>query len=340
METGVARPGVGRALSGSCAIGFAFLGSAAVLAQGRGAAPPPYVAPAYDTYTPNIPGVVAAGTRVQLITDRLNGTEGPVGLPDGTIVFTEGGARRLTRIDKDGNLSTFVDNIQSSGLGFDQKGRLIANNGAEGKQGIYVVYPKGAETTLVDRKTPGFDGANDLVVDKKGGVYFTQPAAGNVGYVLPDGKGMKIVADRITRPNGIILSPDEKILYVNDARGEYMLAYDVQPDGSVTNRRNFAKYDQLNPYSEFGDTGPGLQFSVTSCADGLVVDTEGRLYNSGCNGIQVYSPQGRHLGTIPAARVINNLTFAGPDKKTLYLVGRGAAWKVQMLTTGYKGRAR
>jgi len=319
-------------------LGVAFLCSVAILAQGRGT--PPYVPPGFDTYTPNIPGVVAAGTRVQLITDKLNGTEGPVGLPDGTIVFTEGGAKRLTRIDKDGNLSTFVDDIQSSGLGFDQKGRLIANNGAEGKQGIYVVYPKGAETTLVDRKTAGFEGANDLVIDKKGGVYFTQPGPGNVGYILPDGRGMKIVADKITRANGIMLSPDEKILYVNDSRGAYMLAYDVQPDGSVTNRRDFAKYDQLNPYSEFGDTGPGLQFSLTSCADGLVVDSEGRLYNSGCNGIQVYSPQGKHLGTIPTGRVINNLTFAGPDKKTLYLVGRGAAWKIQMLSQGYKGRAR
>jgi gluconolactonase len=318
--------------------GSAFLCAGAVLAQGRGNQP--YVAPAFDTYTPNIPGVVAPGTRVELITDKINGTEGPVSMPDGSLVFTEGGARRLTRIDKDGNLSTFVDNIQSSGVGFDQKGRMIANNNADGKQGIYVVYPKEAETVLVDRKTPGFEGANDLVVDKKGGVYFTQPAASNVGYILPDGKGMKIVAEKITRPNGIMLSPDDKILYVNDSRGEYMLAYDVQPDGSVTNRRNFAKYDQLNPYSEFGDTGPGLQFSVTSCADGLAVDTEGRLYNSGCNGIQVYSPQGRHLGTIPTGRVINNLAFAGPDKKTLYLVGRGAAWKIRMLSQGYRGRAK
>jgi gluconolactonase len=321
----------------ACSIlGLAVLSWTPLFGQGN----PAYVPPAFDTYTPNIPGVVAGGTRVQLITDTLNGTEGPLSLPGGELIFTEGGARRLTRIDSDGKLSSFLDGIQSSGLGFDQKGRLIANNGAEGKEGIYVVYPKGAEATLIDRRTSGFDRANDLVVDRKGGVYFTQPEPGNVWYIPPEGAHSRMVADNITRPNGITLSPDEKVLYVNDARGEYLLAYDVQPDGSVTNRRNFARYDQINHSSAFGDTGPGLRFRVTSCADGLAVDSAGRVYNAGCNGIQVYSPQGQHLGTIPTARVAQNLAFAGPDKKTLYLVGRNAAWKIQMLAQGYKGRAK
>jgi gluconolactonase len=319
-------------------VGLTLLCSAPVFAQG--AAPQPYVPPAWDTYTPNIPGVVAGGTRVELITDQLNGTEGPLALPDGTLVFTEGGARRLTRIDKDGKLSSFHENIQSGGLGLDSKGRLIANDNTQGKQGIYIVQPKGAEATLVDRTTTGFMGANDLTVDKKGGVYFTQPDQANVGYILADGKGMKIVAENITRPNGITMSADEKILYVNDSRGEYLLAFDVQADGSLTNRRNFAKYDQINTSAAGGDVGPGQRYRVTSCADGLAIDKDGRVYNAGCNGIQVYSPQGRHLGTIPTARQVQNLAFSGPGKKTLYLVGRGAAWKIQTLTEGYQGRAK
>jgi len=327
-------------------VGLALLWSGALFAQGapnqpaQGAANPAYVPPAWDTYTPNIPGVVTAGTTVELITDQLNGTEGPVAMPDGTLLFTEGGARRLSRFDKDGKRSTFLDNLQSGGLGFDANGRLIANDNTPGKQGIYIVYPKGAEKTLVDRKTAGFDQSNDIVVDKKGGVYFTQPEKANVGYILPDGKGMKIVAENITRPNGITMSPDEKILYVNDSRGEYLLAYDVQADGSVTNRRNFTRYHQVNTSAGGGDVGPGLRYKFTSCADGMAVDKDGRMYVAGCNGIQVYSPQGKHLGTIPTARQIQNLAFAGPDKKTLYLVGRGAAWKIQTLTQGYAGRAK
>src|SRR5258706_1485273 len=211
-------------------VALAWLWSVAAFAQGaanhpaQGAVNPSYAPPAWDTYTPNIPGVVAGGTTVELITDQLNGTEGPVAMPDGTLLFTEGGARRLSRFDKDGKRSTFLENIQSGGLGFDPKGRLIANDNTPGKQGIYIVYPKGAERTLIDRKTPGFMQSNDIVVDKKGGVYFTQPEQANVGYIFPDGKGTKIVAEHITRPNGITMSPDEKILYVNDSRGEYLLA--------------------------------------------------------------------------------------------------------------------
>ena len=173
--------------------GLILLCSTAVFAQG--AANQPYVPPAFDTYTPSIPGVVTGGTRVELITDQLNGTEGPVALTDGTLLFTEGGARRLTRIDKDGKLSTFLDDIQSGGIGFDPKGRMIANDNTPGKQGIYIVYPKGAETTLVDRKTPGFMGANNLVVNQ-GRRVFLPPEQANVGDILPDGKGMKFCRER------------------------------------------------------------------------------------------------------------------------------------------------
>ena len=151
-------------------------------------------------------------------------------------------------------------------------------------------------------------------------------------YVAPDGKISK-AATGITRPNGLILSADDKVLYVNDARGEYILAYDVQPDGSLTNRRNFAKYDRTEPLTE----GP---FKLTSGADGLIIDNDGRLYVAGLSGVVVYSPQGQHLGTIPVSRRPQNLTFGGPDKKTLYIVGRGAAYKVEMLAQGLRSRAR
>jgi gluconolactonase len=79
---------------------------------------------------------------------------------------------------------------------------------------------------------------------------------------------------------------------------------------------------------------------VASGADGLAVDNDGRLYAATAVGVQVFSAQGRHLGTIPVSRSPQNLAFAGPDKKTLYIVGRGAAYKVQMLAQGFLGRAK
>jgi gluconolactonase len=81
-------------------------------------------------------------------------------------------------------------------------------------------------------------------------------------------------------------------------------------------------------------TGPA------SGADGLAVDSNGRVYAATSAGVQVFSPKGEHLGTIPLSRSPQNLAFAGPDKKTLYIVGRNAAWKVQMLAQGHKDRAK
>ena len=139
-----------------------------------GQAPAPQ-GPPTDTVTPNIPGVVAAGTKVQIIKAGFDGTEGPVALPDGSVIFTN--ATHLTKIDKDDKVSTFLDNPNlANGLGFDSKGRLIGVVTAPGNTGVAVLYPKGQETILAD-KADGkpFGRPNDLVVNKKGGVYFTDP---------------------------------------------------------------------------------------------------------------------------------------------------------------------
>ena len=297
-------------------------------AYGQGQAQQP---PATETVAPNIPGIIAGGTRVQVIKEGFQGTEGPIGLPDGTLIFTETAASRITRIDRDGNTSTFLENTnETNGLAFDARGRLIGVQRAPGKQGIAVVYPKGSEAVLannIDGKP--FDRPNDLTVDKKGGVYFTDPNPGLVYYVTPGGKTIK-VGDGITRPNGLLLDRDEKILLVNDSAGEYLLAFDVQPDGTVRNRRNLATYEGVQRTKE----------GINSSADGLAIDNEGRIYVGLPMGVQVLSPQGQHLGTILVSKRVQNLAFAGPDKKTLYMVGSGAAFKVQMLAQGFMGRAK
>ncbi len=316
------------------------IGAVPVLGQGRGQAPVP---PATETVAPEIAGVVRAGTRVIVIKDDLQGTEGPIALPDGTLAFTEGGANRITRIDKDDKVAPYLENTNlSNALGFDSKGRMISvQRGTAGVQ-IGVVGRNGNEGTLAS----DFEGnPNDLVVARNDGVYFTVPApraqapgsappstpfVPAVYYIAPNsGKAVK-VAEGITNPNGIQMSPDERTVYVNDTRGEYLIAMDVRPGGMLGPKRNFAKYEGVQKT----DTG------VASGADGLAVDSDGRVYAATSVGVQVFSPQGQHLGTIPLSRSPQNLAFSGPDKKTLYIVGRNAAWKVQMLTEGYKGRAK
>ena len=319
---------------------FTSLLGAPLLAQ---APPPPVVAEVTATA---IPGVIAAGTKVEVIKGGFSGTEGPIGMADGSVLFTETQASRITRIDQDNNLTTFLENTNgSNGLAFDAKGRLISVQTTPGKTLIGVIYPTGQAATLSDN----FDGKpygrpNDLVVDRKGGVYFSEPGPNAtpgqppptppltpaVYYVPAGGKSMRI-AEGIARPNGIQLSPDEKTLYVNDTSGEYLLAFEIKPDGSLGNRRNFAKYPTVTQPAAGG---------FNSGADGLAIDNNGRVYVVSLGGVHVFSPTGDLLGTIPVSLQAQNIAFAGADKKTLYIVGRGAAFKVRLLAEGYKGRAK
>ena len=322
------------------------LGFAIASGQGGGQTPP---APPTETMTTNIPGVVAGGMKIQVFKINNSGSEGPVVLPDGDIAFTERTTNQVFRIGMDDKVSLLVENPGGAlGMGIDPKGRLIGTLTAPpGKARIGVIYPKGQETVLADTcdGTP-INRPNDLIVSTKGGVYYTDPgptdrevedgyakSEGIVCYIAPGASQAVKVAGSIQRPNGIGLSPDEKTLYVNESYGASMLAFDVQPDGTVRNRRPFAKYEVPATLK----TGPGVQV-----ADGLVVDAAGRVYTvtSFVPWVQVISPQGKTLGTIPLSRGVQNLVFGGPDKKTLYLTGGGYARKIQMLAQGIKNRAK
>jgi gluconolactonase len=309
--------------------------------QGRGAAQPP----AADTVAPAIPGVVAEGSKVHVIKDGFSGSEGTIALPDGSVIFSETTANRTIKIDKDDAVSTFIEDTNgSNGMFFDKEGRLFVTQVPFGTGGIAIIYPPAAKKALVSNYDgKPFGRANDLTVDQRGGVYFTDsanaqpmPAAGvplppALYYLPPNAAAPKQLLTDLAFPNGVVLSGDEKILYLNNTNGEYMIAFDVQPDGSLTNRRNFAKYEGVTP------NAAGVPISG---ADGLTMDNDGRLYAACANGVQVFSPSGQHLGTIPMPRAPQNLSFAGADKKTLYVVGRGVASKVQMLSQGMKERPR
>jgi gluconolactonase len=311
----------------------------ATAAFGQGAAP---------THTPGIPGVVSAETPIEFIKDGFKGTEGPVALPDGSLIFTETQANRITRIAADGSTSTFLDNSNgSNGLGFNANGDLVAAQVLQPQVGI--VSPYGSARVLADK----FEGApfgrpNDLVLDKLGNVYFTDSGANPGGAASASATGQPVparpavyritragalqrIAADIERPNGIQLSPDEKVLYVANTAGEYVLAYDIASDGRIGERRKFARLEGWRRL----DNG-----STSSGADGLAVDALGRLYVASTAGIQVFNDKGESLGTIALPKAPQNLAFAGPDKRFLYVVGRGSAWRIATLTPGYAGRAK
>ncbi len=293
-----------------------------------------------ETVAPAIPGVVAAGARVQVIAQGLRGTEGPIMTPDGSFIFTEQNASVLTKIDANDQRTTFLtDTNGANGVTFDRNGRLIATQPDRAE--IAVLSP-GPRTVLASAYNgQNLQRPNDLIADRKGGVYFTDPGANPpagqpagptaVYYIRPNGTLLRI-ADDIARPNGVILSPDERVLYVANTLGEAVIAWDVNDDGSVRNRRDFARLEGVTRT----DAG------VRSGADGLAVDNAGRLYVATQIGVQVFTPEGRHLGTIPVGipNGPQNIAFAGPDKKWLFIVGRGAAWKVPMLAEGIRDRAK
>ncbi|MGJ0427804.1 SMP-30/gluconolactonase/LRE family protein [Methylobacter sp.] len=295
-----------------------------------------------DPVTPPIPGVAAGGVVIDLVKDGFNGTEGPIGLADGSLLFTETNANRIVRIAPDNTVSTFLENTNgANGLAVNANGELVAVQVVNTRVGV--IHPQGQEKTIVDN----FDGQpfqrpNDLVLAKNGGIYFTDsgtrptkenpnPPVSKPGlfYITPTGSLTRLAND-IERPNGVQLSPDEKVLYVANTQGEHVLAYDIAADGSIQNKRNFAKLEGWK----------NTENSWSSGADGLAVDTEGRLYVASNAGIEVFSSKGEALGVIPVPKKPQNLAFAGKDKKTLYVVGRGAAYRIPLLAAGYGGRAK
>ena len=320
-----------------------FLG--AVTAFGQIPGVPPLPPPATDTTAPDIPGVVAGGTTVQVVVDGLMHTDGPVAMPDGTLLYWDFVDRRIGQIDPQGRASTFLsDTDGSSGMGFDSQGRLITILKGREPATISAIWPSGSEATLADSfEGMPFEGPNDIAIDRKDGVYFTLSSSGTVLYAAPGAAVVEVFSDPVERINGVALSLDESTLYVAtqsrvakttlsvadlpEEGGEYLLAFDVRPDGTLENQRNFARYEIVT------DRPNGLP-DVRFGGDGLTVDAEGRVYAATAAGIQVFTPEGRHLGTIPVSRNPNNLAFAGPDKRTLYIVARGAVYKVPMLAAG------
>ena len=242
--------------------------------------PAPPVKSPPDTTAPDIPGVVRGGTKVQLIRDLFHSTEGPIAMPDGSVLFTEqdAGDGQLVKIDKDDKISVFLQNTNRTiGLAYDLKGRLV---------GVQSNIPRVAVLAptrmMLVEQVNGLPlvAPNDLVADKKGGIYFSDPLNSRfrptpasrtkqwIVYVRPDGKAMP-VSEEVERPNGVALSPDGSVFYASD--GPAIDALDVQPDGTLRNFRKFAMLKGGN-------------------ADSMSIDNDGRLYvGTGMAGVQVFS---------------------------------------------------
>jgi gluconolactonase len=308
------------------------LAQAPAPAAPRGQEPP--AAPLHEVVATDIPGVIKDGTKIVLLRAGLRSTEGVIALHDGSgsVLFTEQDADRVIKVDPNDATSIYLeDTNRTTGLTYDPKGRLV---GAQSRDPKIAVLAPGPRTVLAD----SFGGQplvrpNDIIADKKGGFYFSdplgsaamrfrEPPPGRTAlllYITPGGKVVKPTEDTLN-PNGIQLTEDERTLYVTSSGT--IRAYDVQPDGMLMNGRVFAK------------TG----------GDGLAIDTEGRLYAAvaGAMGVRVIDRTGEIIGLSPSGTPPQSVGFAGTNKRTLYIVGQGALYKVQgdMLSQGILTRAK
>ena len=307
-----------------------------------------------------IPGVVEGGAEIQRILEGYNGLDDPIGLTDGTLVFAEPDALVLHRMDTETNqVSVLVtDSNESHGVTQDSTGRLISAQAWDGSTRIGVIYPPGSEAVLADGFTGMlFSRPNDLIVARNGGVYFTDPGL-TMGqaeelveryggeplgprlppavYYIPPGAEPVRIEENMIRPNGIQLSRDETTLYISDSNGDHVIAWDIQPNGLVQNRREFGTLQGRSQR----DNGLG---GIKTFADGMAVDNDDRLYVATGAGIEVLSPQAEHLGIIPVPcppRDCQNVAFGGPSKQTLYVAGAGSLYKVELIARGLAERAK
>ncbi len=286
---------------------------------------------------------LAAAQDVQLAA-TLTFTEGPAAAPDGSVYFTEIVNQRIMRLGTDGKLSVFRENSNvANGLLFDAEGRLVACEGATFERpGVKVSgIPRVTRTDLKSGKievladsfeSKPLTGPNDVTIDSKGRLYFTELDGAAVYRIDAPGKISRILAaPAVQNPNGIQISPDDRTLYLveaNKAAGGARLirAYDLAEDGTVSNMR--VHYD----------------FSPGRSADGMSIDMEGNLWASaGLNhlrgsaetldtkcGVHVISPQGKRIKFIPIVEdTITNNAFGGPDMKTLYITAGKNLYQVR-----------
>ena len=294
------------------------------------AAPPAEPPPPPSTAIPN---VIAGGQTWKTVWDwQGNNADGPIAGDDGALLFANNDANNVMRMDPKTGLATVIHRDVNTGgaVSRSKNGALfLVSRGLN--SGVVQLEParKVMATTYNGEPFECVGGVlNDLSADSRGGVYVSISGAG-VFYVNPQGVVAKH-GDGMQGANGIILSPDEKTLYVTN--GAVVVAFDVRPDGSLTNQREFGKL-------RGGTAG-----------DGSAVDQQGRLYVATGASVDVFEPSGTFLGSIAGIPGLHGTAFGGPDKKTLYAIVFSGAWgtssarnrviAIPTLAQGYTGRAK
>ncbi len=273
---------------------------------------------------------ITASGQVVKIQGEFAFTEGPAAAADGTLYFTDIPNDTIHVLPVGGQVEVFVKPAgHANGLLVAPDGRLLACQ----MDGQVVAYDRqNKQMTVLAKEHAGvrFNAPNDLVLDAEGGLYFTDPlfrapqplpqGQQSVYYLAPGGQVTRVSGD-LPAPNGIGMSLDGKRVYVIPSHSAKMLVFEVETPGKLSDPQVFCELKQAAGESNGG-------------GDGMAMDVQGNLYITTALGVQVFSPTGEPIGLIEVPEHPANVTFGGPQRKTMYVTARQGLYAVPMPIAG------
>ncbi len=278
-------------------------------------------------FSPAVAGsVIAPGAKLEKLTSDLKFGEGPTCDANGNVFFTDQPNDRILEWSVDGKLSTFMQPAgRANGMYFDGKGNLIAC--ADEKNELWSIAPDKKTTVLIKGYQGKYlNGPNDVWVAPDGGMYITDPFykrqwwdhdtmaqdGEQVYHLSPDGKKLARVTNDFKKPNGITGTPDGKKLFVADIGADRTYAYDILPDGSLTNKTLFCPKG----------------------SDGMTIDEKGDIYLCG-HGVTVFDKTGKQIEHIDVPEPWSaNVSFGGKDHQTLFITASKSLYSIHLIVKG------
>ena len=273
--------------------------------------------------------LVTDGSKLVQVANNFSFTEGPASDKNGNVYFTDQPNNKILKWNHaDNSINIFMESSgRANGLYFDNDQNLLA--AADDKNELWRIHENGKIDTLItDFEGKKLNGPNDIWVDTKGGIYFTDPyyqreywtrteadiKEKNVYYISPDLKNISIVAKGLAQPNGIIGTPNGKTLYVADIDDKKTYSYSIQENGTLSDRKLF--------------TNMG--------SDGMTIDNLGNIYLTG-EGVTIFNSKGEQLKNIPInENWTANVTFGGKNQDVLFITAMGSVYTLQMNVHGVR----
>lgn len=282
----------------------------------------------------NLAEIIDPQSQVEKLAGDFQFTEGPVWHPDGFLLFSDIPANTIYKWQPGQPVEIFRQpSGNANGNALDSLGRLVTAE--HGNRRVSLTEKNGEIITLVDKyQNKRLNSPNDLAIKSDGSIYFSDPPYGikseqeELGfygvYRLGLDGTITLLVDDFVRPNGIVFSPDETKLYVNDSQTGQIRVFEVKSDGLLENGQVFA---ELEPPSKKG------------AADGMKVDINGNVYSTGPGGVWVFSPEGNLLGVIAIPEPPANLAWGDQDYQTLYITARTSIYSLRCQIPGVASKS-